>query len=75
LILLEGEAVLATTAAILHARAWIFPKQVGANRHRDGYRIGLGQNLVMQTLVAAQLVIAAIYETLLITVIDKPGPI
>ncbi len=73
LVLLEGEAyVIATTAAMLHARAWLFPKRVAASRHRDGYRIGLRQNLVMQILVAVQLVISAIYETLLITVIDKP---
>ncbi len=76
LVLLEGEAyVLATTAAILHARAWLFPKQVGANRHRDGNWIGLRQNLVMQIFIAVQLVVAAIYETLLITVIDRPSSI
>lgn len=68
LVLLEGEGyVLATMAAILHARAWLFHKRVGANCHRDGYRIGLRQNFVMQMLVAGELVTAAVYEAVLIT--------
>ena len=72
LIILEGEAyVLATTAAILHVRAWLLPKRVGASNHRDGYRVGLRQNLLLQTLVATELVIAALYETALLMTVGR----
>lgn len=69
LVLFEGEAyVVATTAAILHARAWLFPRRAGADNHRAGYQIGLRQNLVLQVLVAVELMIAALYEAALIMV-------
>ncbi len=67
LVFLEGEAyVLATTGALVHARAWLFPQRVGAPNYRAGYRLGLGQNLAFQLLVSLELSIAALYETLLI---------
>jgi hypothetical protein len=68
-IILEGEAyIIATFAALLHAKAWLKPTSVPTRTHKNGYLAGLKYNLALQILVAFQLFIAAIYETTIIVI-------
>jgi hypothetical protein len=63
LLLLEGQGyVLAMLAAYAQGRAFLFPKQVGATGHAQGYWIGVKQALQIYLLVALVLIVAAIYE-------------
>ena len=73
LLVLEGEAyVLGLFAAFLQSRAWVKPVSVGAENHKQGYVVGLRQTLRMYMLVFSMLLIAAIYEVILVVLI-LPG--
>jgi hypothetical protein len=70
LLIFEGEAyVLGLFAAFLQSRAWVKPALVGAENHKHGYLSGIRMTLRMYLLVIGMLLIAAIYEVVLVVLI------
>ncbi|MBN2256654.1 MAG: hypothetical protein JW704_02370 [Anaerolineaceae bacterium] len=70
LLVLEGEAyVLALFTAFLHGRAWVKPASVGGGNHRQGYLTGIRLTLHMYLLIICMLLIAAIYEVILVILV------
>jgi hypothetical protein len=70
LLILEGEAyVLGLFAAFLQSRAWVKPASVGVERHWQGYLAGFRLTARMYLLVLGMLLIAAIYEVILVVLI------
>lgn len=64
-ILLEGQGyVLAMLAAYEHGKAWLFPKQVGEEKHWRGYVAGVKRSLRIYLLVVLVLIVAALYEVI-----------
>lgn len=73
LLLLEGEGyVLALFGSYLHGRAVLWPQTVGAETAGKGYRIGIVNHLLTYIWVALVLLIAAIYEVIIV-VFALPG--
>lgn len=69
LVLLEGEGyILALLAAFVHGRAFLWPGTVGAGNHKQGYWLGLKRSAKIYLLVAIVLLVAAVYEVLLVVV-------
>jgi hypothetical protein len=63
LLFLEGQGyVLATLGAYLQGRAFLWPQRVGATRRGQGYWHGVKLQARIYLLVAAVLLVAAIYE-------------
>ena len=70
LLIFEGEAyVLGLFASFLQSRAWVKPASVGVEKHTQGYLAGLRLTLRMYLLVIGMLLIAAIYEVILVVLI------
>jgi hypothetical protein len=70
LLIFEGGAyVLGLFAAFLQSRAWVKPVSVGVENHKQGYLAGLRLTLRMYLLVIGMLLIAAIYEVILVVLI------
>jgi hypothetical protein len=66
LLFLEGQGyVLALFGAYLHARAFLWPRSVGATGHLQGYWHGVQEQARIYLLVALVLIVAAVYEVLL----------
>ena len=51
-------------AAWVHGRAWLWPQSVGAGSRKRGYVEGLKRTLALYVLVAAILLVAAVYEAI-----------
>jgi hypothetical protein len=67
LIFLEGQGyVLATLGAYRHGIAFIWPRSLGLTGRRQGYLHGLREQARIYLLVAGVLLIAALYEVLLV---------
>jgi hypothetical protein len=70
LLIFEGEAyVLGLFAAFLQSRAWVKPALSGAENHRQGYLAGIRLTIRIYLLVIGMLLIAAIYEVVLVVLI------
>jgi hypothetical protein len=70
LLVFEGEAyVLALFAAFMHGRAWLKPASVDKTTHTQGYLAGVRKTLRLYLLMIGMLLIAAVYEVLLVIVI------
>jgi hypothetical protein len=64
-LILEGQAyILALFAVYLQGRAFLWPKSVGLETHRQGYVEGLKRTGRMYILVILTLAIAAVYEVI-----------
>jgi hypothetical protein len=73
LILLEGEGyVLGLFGSYLHGKAFLWPGSVGAATNREGYKVGFRQMLLVHIWIALVLLIAAIYEVIIV-VYAMPG--
>jgi hypothetical protein len=51
-------------ATYVHGRAFLWPRTVGAESHRQGYLEGLKRTARLYVLVIVLLAVAAIYEAL-----------
>jgi hypothetical protein len=72
LLVLEGNAyVLTMLGTYLHGKSFLFPGASGLAGHRRGYWIGLKFAIQLYPLIVVQLLVAALYEALLILAI--PG--
>jgi hypothetical protein len=70
LILLEGNGyVLAMLAAYVQGKSFLLSASAGATGHAQGYWVGLQRSSRLYLLVVLQLLVAAIYEALLVIVI------
>jgi hypothetical protein len=70
LLIFEGEAyVLGLFAVFIQSRAWVKPASAGGENHKQGFLAGIRMTLRMYVLVICMLLIAAIYEVMLVILI------
>ncbi|MEX2114616.1 MAG: hypothetical protein WD845_15590 [Pirellulales bacterium] len=63
LVVLEGEGyVLAMLGSYVHGKSLLFPRSAGATTRWQGYKLGAKWSLQLYALVAAVLLVAAVYE-------------
>jgi hypothetical protein len=71
-LILEGQAyILALFAVYLQGRAFLWPKSVGLETHKQGYIEGLRRTGKMYILVILTLAIAAVYEVIEVVLLAK----
>jgi hypothetical protein len=71
-LVLEGQAyILALFAVYLQGRAFLWPKSVGLENHRQGYVEGLKRTGRIYILVILALAVAAVYEVIEVILIAK----
>jgi hypothetical protein len=74
-LVLEGEGyVVAMLAAWIHGRAWLWPASVGAEGRSRSYVEGLKRTAALYILVAAILLVAAVYESIEVIWFVKAKP-
>lgn len=71
-LVIEGQAyILTMLAAYIQGRAFIWPRNVGAEGHGRGYLAGLKQTARLYVLVILTLIVAAFYEVIEVVVAIK----
>jgi hypothetical protein len=62
-LLIEGQAyILVMFAVFLHGKAFLFPKSIGMESRRSGYKYGIAQTAWLYLPISGILVLGAIYE-------------